>query len=90
MSFSLCLTNTLIPTVQDACGIDFSLPSVCTTLAKTNCGDRIGQGEAAELYHKAVAGRFATISELGDLKLESFFPTGMSTEHYSFLNRLVL
>lgn len=62
-----------------ACGADLSVPSVLTTLAYTNCGDRIHQGEAAN-YRRVVASRFATMSELGDVKLESFSPTGGGTD----------
>src|SRR4051794_3521561 len=48
-----------------ACGADLSLPSVCTTVAHTNCGDRIHQGEATTSYEHVVAARFATMSEIG-------------------------
>jgi hypothetical protein len=64
----------------EACGADFSLPSVVTTIANTNCGDRIHQGEATTTYRQVVASRFATLSELGELKLESFSPTGGGTD----------
>ncbi|MBS2035965.1 hypothetical protein JST97_13330 [bacterium] len=63
-----------------ACGADFSLPSVCTTLAHTNCGDRIHQGEATSSYENIVASRFATLSEMGEFKLEAFSPTGGGTD----------
>ncbi|HNA80785.1 MAG TPA: hypothetical protein PKY99_15090, partial [Turneriella sp.] len=63
-----------------ACGADFSLPSVVTTLAHTNCGDRIHQGEATSAYMQTVASRFATISEMGEYKLEAFAPTGGGTD----------
>lgn len=63
-----------------ACGADFNLPSVCTTLAHTNCGDRIHQGEATTSYQDIVASRFATLSELGEFKLEAFSPTGGGTD----------
>jgi hypothetical protein len=63
-----------------ACGADFSLPSVVTTLAHTNCGDRIHQGGAMAEYRQVVASRFATISEIGEVKLEAFFPTGGGTD----------
>ncbi|MFN8613060.1 MAG: hypothetical protein U0931_36315 [Vulcanimicrobiota bacterium] len=63
-----------------ACGADFSLPSVCTTLAHTNCGDRIHQGEATSSYENIVASRFATMSEMGEFKLEAFSPTGGGTD----------
>ena len=59
----------------DECGADLSLPSVVTTLAYTNCGDRIHHGEV-EHYQRVVASRFATLSELGTLKAEAFHPTG--------------
>lgn len=63
-----------------ACGADFRLPSVCTTLAHTNCGDRIHQGEATTSYASIVASRFATLSEVGEFKLEAFSPTGGGTD----------
>lgn len=63
-----------------ACGADFSLPSVVTTLAHTNCGDRIHQGEATSAYMQTVASRFATLSEMGEFKLEAFAPTGGGTD----------
>lgn len=63
-----------------ACGADFSVPSVCTTQAHTNCGDRIHQGEATIAYHQVVGTRFATLSEIGELKLESFSPAGGGTD----------
>lgn len=62
------------------CGADLSLPSVVTTLAYTNCGDRIHQGEATKRYRDVVASRFATLSEIGELKLEAFFPAGGGTD----------
>ena len=64
-----------------ACGADFSLPSVCTTLAHTNCGDRIHQGEATSSYEQIVGSRFATLSVTGELKLEAFSPTGGGTDN---------
>jgi hypothetical protein len=64
---------------REACPADFSQPSVVTTLAVTNCGDRIHQEELA-YYQQVVATRFATISELGSLKLEAFHPTGGGTD----------
>lgn len=63
------------------CGADFSLPSVVTTLGYTNCGDRIQSGDTTTLYERLVAQRFATLSELGALKSEAFFPTGGGTDH---------
>lgn len=63
-----------------ACGADLSLPSVMTTLAHTNCGDRIHQGEATLSYEHIVAARFACISEVGEHKLEAFSPTGGGTD----------
>lgn len=63
-----------------ACGADLSLPSVMTTLAHTNCGDRIHQGEATTSYEHVVAARFATMSEIGEHKLEAFSPTGGGTD----------
>lgn len=64
---------------REACGADFSLPSVVPTLAFTNCGDRIHQGEI-ERYQQMVGTRFATISEVGALKPEAFRPTGGGTD----------
>jgi hypothetical protein len=64
----------------EACGADFSLPSVVTTVAHTNCGDRIHQGEAMTAYKQIVAARFATLSEIGELKVEAFSPTGGGTD----------
>ena len=58
---------------------DLTQPSVVTTLAHTNCGDRIHQNET-ENYRRVVASRFATLSELGTLKPEAFHPTGGGTE----------
>jgi hypothetical protein len=69
------------PTDMKACGADMSLPSVVTTLAYTNCGDRIHQGEATKRYRDVVASRFATLSEIGELKLEAFFPAGGGTDN---------
>jgi len=69
------------PTDMRACGADLSLPSVVTTLAYTNCGDRIHQGEATKRYRDVVASRFATLSEIGELKLEAFFPAGGGTDN---------
>ncbi len=63
-----------------ACGADYSMPSVLTTLAHTNCGDRIHQGEATTSYEEMVASRFATMSEIGEYKLEAFSPTGGGTD----------
>ncbi|MEA5464032.1 hypothetical protein [Leptothoe sp. PORK10 BA2] len=65
----------------NACGADMTLPSVVTTLAYTNCGDRIHQGEATKRYRDVVASRFATLSEIGELKLEAFFPAGGGTDN---------
>ncbi|NJN30653.1 MAG: hypothetical protein HC824_09685 [Synechococcales cyanobacterium RM1_1_8] len=69
------------PTDMRACAADLSLPSVVTTLAYTNCGDRIHQGEATKRYRDVVASRFATLSEIGELKLEAFFPAGGGTDN---------
>lgn len=68
-----------------ACGADYSLPSVLTTLAHTNCGDRIHQGKATTDYQQMVAARFATLSELGECKLEAFSPTGGGTDNGKIL-----
>lgn len=64
---------------REACAADVSYPSVVTTLAYTNCGDRIHHGEL-EHYQRIVASRFATISEVGTLKPEAFHPTGGGTD----------
>ena len=64
---------------REACAADFSQPSVVTTLAYTNCGDRIHHGET-EHYLRIVASRFATLSEMGTLKPEAFHPTGGGTD----------
>ena len=64
---------------REACRADLSLPSVVTTLAFTNCGDRIHQGEV-DRYVQVVASRFATLSEIGTLKPEAFRPTGGGTD----------
>lgn len=69
----------------NVCGADLSLPSVVTTLAYTNCGDRIHQGEATKRYRDVVASRFATLSEIGELKLEAFFPAGGGTDNGAML-----
>ena len=63
-----------------ACGADLSVPTVVTTVAHTNCGDRIHQGEATSAYERTVALRFGSLSEIGELKLESFSPTGGGTD----------
>src|ERR1043165_721462 len=47
---------------REACPADFSLPSIVTTLACTNCGDRIHFGEM-DHYQRVIASRFATLSE---------------------------
>jgi hypothetical protein len=61
------------------CGADLDVPSVVTTLAYTNCGDRVHTGES-QRYRSVVAARFATMSELGDLKVEAFSPFGGGAE----------
>lgn len=66
-------------TDRELCPADFSLPSVLTTQAVTNCGDRIHQGDVAN-YHQVVSSRFATLSEIGVLKPEAFNPTGGGTD----------
>ncbi len=63
-----------------ACGVDLAIPTVLTTLAHTNCGDRIHQGEATTSYEQIVGTRFACMSEIGELKLEAFSPTGGGTD----------
>lgn len=63
-----------------ACRADPTLPSVVTTLAHTNCGDRIQSGDTVRLYEAIVGSRYATLSESGDLKTEAFFPTGGGTD----------
>lgn len=64
---------------REACPADLSLPSVVTTLAFTNCGDRIHQGEV-DRYVQIVGSRFATLTEVGTLKPEAFRPTGGGTD----------
>ncbi|MBX3190463.1 MAG: hypothetical protein KF819_25915 [Labilithrix sp.] len=64
---------------RERCSADLSIPSVVTTLAFTNCGDRIHQGEVAR-YEQVVGSRFATLSEIGTLKPEAFRPTGGGTD----------
>lgn len=64
---------------REMCAADFSQPSVLTTQAFTNCGDRIHHGEI-EQYQQIVAARFATLSEIGTLKAEAFHPTGGGTD----------
>jgi hypothetical protein len=66
-------------TDREASAADMRFPSVLTTLAHTNCGDRIHHGEV-ENYQRIVASRFATLSEMGTLKPEAFHPTGGGTE----------
>ncbi len=80
----------LSPTDMHACGADMTLPSVVTTLAYTNCGDRIHQGEATKRYRDVVASRFATLSEIGELKLEAFFPAGGGTDNGATLAHLTV
>lgn len=63
-----------------ACAADLSIPSVITTLAHTNCGDRINQGRSKRIYENVVGGRFGTLSIRGELKLEAFYPTGGGTD----------
>jgi hypothetical protein len=65
---------------REACTADFSIPSIVTTLACTNCGDRIHYGEM-DHYQRVVASRFATLSEVGTLKPEAFNPTGGGTDN---------
>lgn len=65
---------------REACTADFSIPSIVTTLACTNCGDRIHFGES-DHYQRVVASRFATLSEVGTLKPEAFSPTGGGTDN---------
>jgi len=61
------------------CGADLAIPSVVSTQAYTNCGDRFNS-EAHSFYQSAISTRFATISELGSLKTEAFYPTGGGTD----------
>lgn len=61
------------------CGADCTIPSVVSTLAYTNCGDRFNS-EVHSFYQNVVSTRFATISELGSLKTEAFYPTGGGTD----------
>lgn len=64
---------------REAGRADLSMPSVVTTQAFTNCGDRIHQGEV-DRYVQVVGSRFATLSEIGVLKPEAFRPTGGGTD----------
>lgn len=75
-----CPSRTHLPKDILACSADFTLPSVCTTLAATSCGDRIHQGETASAYLRTVASRFAALSEFGELKMEDFAPAGGGTD----------
>lgn len=68
------------PTDLVACRADFSLPSVVTTLAHTNCGDRIHQGNTTRTYREVVGSRFASLSEIGEPKVESFTIAGGGTD----------
>mmetsp|Transcript_6105 Transcript_6105/g.6298 ORF Transcript_6105/g.6298 Transcript_6105/m.6298 type:complete len:473 (-) Transcript_6105:237-1655(-) len=61
------------------CHADLSLPSVVSTIAYTNCGDRVDIA-SNHVYESMVASRFASISELGDVKPERFNPTGGGTD----------
>lgn len=63
-----------------ACGVDLTMPCVVTTVAHTNCGDRITVGEATKRYKEVVVARFATMSEVGGYKAEAFQPTGGGTD----------
>lgn len=74
----------------EACGADFSLPSVVPTVANTNCGDRIHAGATRALYNQVVAARFATLSEIGELKVEAFSPTGGGTDDGATLAHVTL
>jgi len=67
-----------------SCSADFKLPSIICTLAYTGCGDRVDMASAA-IYEKMVASRFASISELGEIKPERFNPTGGGTDDGSTL-----
>lgn len=58
---------------------DFGAPMVVTTVAFTNCGDRIHQNEIAK-YKRAIASRFATLSQTGELLPEAFYPPGGGTD----------
>ena len=62
------------------CGADLTLPTVATTVAHTNCGDRIQQGDTFQMYTNMMASRFSTTSVSGTLKTESFKPTGGGTD----------
>eukprot|EP01041_Mallomonas_annulata_P006948 gene6948-14104_t len=63
----------------NSCRADFSLPSVISTIAHTNCGDRVAIA-SNQVYESMVASRFASISELGELKPERFNPPGGGTD----------
>jgi hypothetical protein len=57
----------------------FAQPLVVTTVAFTNCGDRVHQAEIAK-YRQVIASRFATLSQAGELKPEAFYPPGGGTD----------
>jgi len=61
------------------CAIDLTLPTVVTSLAHTNCGDRINHGFHDD-YTQMVASRFANIAMNGSLKVENFSPAGGGTD----------
>lgn len=75
-----CPSQTHLTKDVMSCSADYALPSVCTTLAATSCGDRIHQGETASAYLRTVASRFAALSESGELKMEDFAPAGGGTD----------
>jgi hypothetical protein len=61
------------------CAIDLTLPTVVTSLAHTNCGDRINHIFHDD-YTQMVASRFANIAMNGSLKVENFSPAGGGTD----------
>jgi len=84
ISFHNCATDTNETADVANCAADLTLPSILCTLAYTGCGDRVDMASAA-IYEKMVASRFASISELGEIKPERFNPTGGGTDDGSTL-----
>jgi len=79
ISFHNCSTDKDETADVSNCSADVTLPSILCTLAYTGCGDRVDMASAA-IYEKMVASRFASISELGEIKPERFNPTGGGTD----------
>lgn len=78
-SFEDLQKNKSFDQVTTSCCANVSLPSIITTVAHTNCGDRICQSVTAQ-YVQTIASRFASISERGEYKPEQFNPTGGGTD----------